>query len=88
MRATVAARIRVAHRRLLYTGLSGLMAVIAIVGFWSGYLWPLLLGTQVQPLPVYLIGLAVFVIRAFSISIIAPTTAWGSFAHWVFGLAT
>jgi hypothetical protein len=53
MPATVAAPVRVAHRRRLYTGLSGLMAVTAIVGFWSGYFGPLLLGTLVQPLLIH-----------------------------------
>ena len=26
----------------------------------------------------------VFVVRRYSVPIIAPTTEWGSFAHWVF----
>ena len=36
--------------------------------------------------PVYVIGLLVFVVRRYSPPMIAPTAAWGSFAHWVFGL--
>jgi hypothetical protein len=36
--------------------------------------------------PVYLIGLAVCVIRIFNVPVIASTGAWGSVAHWVFGL--
>ena len=36
--------------------------------------------------PVYLIGLGVCVVRIFNVSIIASTAAWGSFAHWLFGL--
>lgn len=36
--------------------------------------------------PIYLLGLAVFVVRRYSPPVIAPTAAWGSFAHWVFGL--
>jgi len=54
MPATVAAPVRVEHRRLLYTGLSGIMAGFAIVGFWSGYFGPLLLGTLVQPLLIHI----------------------------------
>jgi hypothetical protein len=38
--------------------------------------------------PVYLIGLGVFAVRAFGISVIAPSAAWGSVADWVFGMAT
>jgi hypothetical protein len=33
--------------------------------------------------PVYLLGLGVFVVRVFSISLIASSAAWNSFAHWV-----
>jgi hypothetical protein len=36
--------------------------------------------------PVYLIGLVVCVIRIFNVPVIASTGAWGSVAHWVFGL--
>ena len=38
--------------------------------------------------PVYLVGLGVFTVRAFSIPVIAPSAAWASFAHWVFAMAT
>jgi len=34
--------------------------------------------------PVYLIGLAVCVVRIFNVPLIASTGAWTSFAHWVF----
>ena len=38
--------------------------------------------------PIYLLGLAVFVVRRYNPPIIAATEEWGSFAHWVFGLVT
>jgi hypothetical protein len=38
--------------------------------------------------PIYLIGLGVCVVRIFNGALIAPTAAWGSFAHWVFGMVT
>jgi len=38
--------------------------------------------------PIYLLGLAVFVVRRYSPPIIGPTHAWVSFAHWVFGMVT
>jgi hypothetical protein len=34
--------------------------------------------------PIYLLGLMVFVVRRYSVPLIAPTTEWASFAHWVF----
>jgi len=34
--------------------------------------------------PIYLLGLMAFVVRRYSGPIIAPTTEWGNFAHWVF----
>ena len=34
--------------------------------------------------PIYLLGLMVFVVRRYSAPIVAPTTEWASFAHWVF----
>ena len=34
--------------------------------------------------PIYVLGLVVFVVRRYSVPLIAPTAAWGSFAHWVF----
>lgn len=36
--------------------------------------------------PIYLIGLAVFLVRRYSAAPVGQTAAWGSFAHWVFGL--
>ena len=34
--------------------------------------------------PIYQLGLMVFVVRRYSVPIIAPTTEWRSFADWVF----
>jgi len=53
MTATVSAPVAVAVRRPVYIGLSVLMAVIAIVGFWPRYFGPLVLGTLVQPLLIH-----------------------------------
>jgi hypothetical protein len=50
--ATVA--VRVAPRRVIYMGLSGLMALMAVVGFWPRYFGPLVLGTLVQPLLIHI----------------------------------
>jgi FtsH-binding integral membrane protein len=38
--------------------------------------------------PIYLLGLAVFVLRRYSVSIVTPTPEWASFAKWVFGFLT
>jgi hypothetical protein len=54
MFATVAGPVRPAPHRPLYMGLSGLMALIAIVGFWPGYFRPLVLGTVVRPLLIHI----------------------------------
>jgi hypothetical protein len=42
------------HRRPFYIGVSLLMGLIAIVGFWPTYFGPLLLGTIGQPLLIHL----------------------------------
>jgi len=54
MSTTVTAPRPVAARRPLYMALSGLMALIAIVGFWPRYFGPLVLGTLVQPLLIHI----------------------------------
>lgn len=36
--------------------------------------------------PIYLLGLAVFLLRRFGAPIVTASAAWGSFADWVFGL--
>jgi hypothetical protein len=41
-------------RRPLYMGVSVLMAVIAVVGFWPKYFGPLVFGTLVQPLLIHI----------------------------------
>ena len=41
-------------RRILYMALSGLMALIAVVGFWPRYFGPLVFGTLVQPLLIHI----------------------------------
>lgn len=38
--------------------------------------------------PIYFVGLLVFVIRRYSVALVSGTATWGSFAHWVFGIAT
>jgi len=54
MSATVTVPVRVVPRRVLYVGLSGVMALIAFVGFWPRYFGPLVLGTLVQPLLIHI----------------------------------
>src|SRR3954463_16246119 len=54
MSVTVSAPVAAAVRRPVYIGLSVLMALIAIVGFWPKYFGPLVLGTLVQPLLIHL----------------------------------
>ena len=34
--------------------------------------------------PVYLLGLMVFIVRRYSVSLIAPSAEWESFVHWAF----
>jgi hypothetical protein len=41
------------HRRRLYIGLSVLMGIIAVAGFWPTYFGPLLAGTFVQPVLIH-----------------------------------
>jgi hypothetical protein len=53
MSTTLTVPIRVAPRRVIYIGLSGLMGLMAIVGFWPKYFGPLVLGTLVQPLLIH-----------------------------------
>jgi hypothetical protein len=53
MAVTVSAPVAVAVRRPAYIGLSVLMAIIAIVGFWPRYFGPLVRGTLVQPLLIH-----------------------------------
>lgn len=71
MSATVTAPVRVAPRRLTYLGLSALMALIAIVGFWPKYFGPLVFGTLVQPLLIHIHAtvftgwLVLFVLQAY-----------------------
>ena len=54
MSPAVSAPVGVAPRRVLYMGLSALMALIAIVGFWPLYFGPLVFGTLVQPLLIHI----------------------------------
>lgn len=54
MSTTVAVGVRVAPRRVIYLSLSGLMTLMAIVGFWPKYFGPLVLGTLVQPLLIHI----------------------------------
>ena len=54
MSTTVAVGVHVAPRRVIYMSLSGLMTLMAIVGFWPKYFGPLVLGTLVQPLLIHL----------------------------------
>jgi len=54
MSTTVSAPVVVSRRRVLYMGLSVLMALIAVVGFWPRYFGPLVLGTLVQPLLIHI----------------------------------
>ena len=53
MALTVAAP-AIRPRRVVYIGLSALMAIIAVVGFWPGYFGPLVYGTLVQPLLIHI----------------------------------
>ena len=53
MSTTLTVPVRVAPRRVIYIGLSGLMGLMAIVGFWPKYFGPLVLGTLVQPLLIH-----------------------------------
>ena len=54
MPTTLTAPVRVAPRRVIYVGLSALMGLMAVVGFWPKYFGPLVLGTLVQPLLIHL----------------------------------
>jgi len=54
MSMTVSVPVGIAPRRVLYMGLSVVMALIAIVGFWPRYFGPLVLGTLVQPLLIHI----------------------------------
>jgi hypothetical protein len=54
MSTTVAVGVHVAPRRVIYMSLSGLMTLMAIVGFWPKYFGPLVLGTLVQPLLIHI----------------------------------
>ena len=53
MSTTLTVPARVAPRRVIYIGLSGLMGLMAIVGFWPKYFGPLVLGNLVQPLLIH-----------------------------------
>ena len=54
MSATVTVPVRVAPRRVVYIGLSAVMGLMAVVGFWPTYFGPLVLGTLVKPLLIHL----------------------------------
>ena len=54
MSTAVSVPVGATSRRVLYMGLSVLMALIAIVGFWPLYFGPLVVGTLVQPLLIHI----------------------------------
>ena len=54
MGITVATSVVRRPRHAPYIALSGLMALMAVVGFWPGYFGPLALGTLVQPLLIHI----------------------------------
>jgi hypothetical protein len=54
MSTAVSVPVGVAPRRVLYIGLSVLMAFIAVVGFWPLYFGPLVFGRLVQPLLIHI----------------------------------